>query len=386
MAGRKKSAVREAKGAIPAEELKEPFPKIELPIRPPFPPMEAKSLAEVPSGQGWLYEPKWDGFRCLAFRRGDQVLLQSKAGQPLGRYFPELVESLRSVAAKNFIVDGEIVIVRGNHLSFDDLLMRIHPAESRVRKLAKETPATYLLFDLLVDEKRKSMVGEPLEQRRRNLEQFYKELRAGRPQDSRRGAGATSDRIALSPATPDRGEAERWMKHLAASGFDGVVAKRTELPYRSGERTGMVKIKRIRTAECVVGGFRYAQKGGEIGSLLLGLYNDAGQLDHVGFTSSFSRESRRALEKVVLPLRKGEGFTGKSPGGPSRWSTRRSDEWERLQPKLVCEVQYDHFSGGRFRHGTKFLRWRPDKDPRQCTFEQVRGGRGTGLREFGLAA
>ncbi len=178
----------------------------------------------------------------------------------------------------------------------------------------------------------------------------------------------------------------RWMKHLAASGFDGVVAKRTELPYRSGERNGMVKIKRIRTAECVVGGFRYAQKGGEIGSLLLGLYNDAGQLDHVGFTSSFSREARSALKKVVLRLRKGEGFTGKSPGGPSRWSTRRSDEWERLQPKLVCEVQYDHFSGGRFRHGTKFLRWRPDKDPRQCTFEQVRGGRGTGLREFGLAA
>lgn len=176
------------------------------------------------------------------------------------------------------------------------------------------------------------------------------------------------------------------MKELAASGFDGVVAKRVDAAYASGERTGMVKIKRIRTADCVVGGFRYAQKGGGIGSLLLGLYNDAGQLDHIGFSSSFSREARHALKKVVLPLRGGEGFTGKAPGGPSRWSTRRSEEWERLKPKLVCEVQYDHFSGGRFRHGTKFLRWRPDKAPRQCTFEQVAGGKGKGLREFGLAA
>ena len=370
--------------------------------------MEARSVPQLPNGSEWLFEPKWDGFRCLAFRKGNEVLLQSKAGQPLARYFPEIVEALRRLPVKQFVLDGEIVIVRGDHLSFDDLLMRIHPAESRIRKLSKETPATYLLFDLLVDERGKSLADVPLEQRRKRLEQFYQGSAGGwspstrgatRPKSAREEnksrPSARDDkserplparRISLSPATREREEAERWMKELAASGFDGVVAKRADLSYRAGERTGMVKIKRIRTADCVVGGFRYAQKGGEIGSLLLGLYNGSGQLDHAGFTSSFSREARRALKKVVLPLRGGEGFTGKAPGGPSRWSTRRSDEWEALHPKLVCEVHYDHFSGGRFRHGTKFLRWRPDKEPRQCTFDQVEGGGAAGLREFGLAA
>jgi ATP-dependent DNA ligase len=377
MAVHTKKPLRETEGAVAAEELKEPFPPIALPIRPPFPPMEAKSVPQIPAGEGWSYEPKWDGFRCLAFRKGDLVLLQSKAGQPLGRYFPELVEALRNLPARQFVIDGEIVIIRDTRLSFDDLLMRIHPAESRIRRLVKETPATLLLFDMLVDERGKSVVRLPLQERRRRLADFYGHSIA---------QGDKGQRVALSPATTERKEAERWMRKLAASGFDGVVAKRLDLAYQSGERTGMMKIKRIRTVDCVVGGFRYAQKGGEIGSLLLGLYNTAGQLDHVGFTSSFSRESRKALKKVVLPLGGGEGFTGKAPGGPSRWSTRRSDEWERLKPKLVCEVQYDHFSGGRFRHGTKFLRWRPDKDPRQCTFEQVSGGRSRALREFGLAA
>ncbi len=365
--------VKEIEAAIPAEELKEPFPEVHLPIQPPYPPMEAKSVPEVPSGDGWLYEPKWDGFRCLAFRDGDTMVLQSKAGQPLGRYFPELVEALRSLRARRFVLDGEIVIVQGEHLSFDDLLMRIHPAESRIRKLSHQTPATYLLFDILVDEKGKPLLEMSLEQRRARLQMFYEEHKRSR--------------IALSPATRDRDEAAGWMRGLAANGFDGVVAKVLELPYQSGERTGMQKIKRIRSADCVVGGFRYAQKGGEIGSLLLGLYNQAGQLDHIGFTSSFSSEARHALKKVILPLRGGEGFSGKAPGGPSRWSTRRSDEWEPLKPTLVCEVQYDHFSGGRFRHGTKFLRWRPDKEPLQCTIDQVRPGRTHGaLRRFGLAA
>ena len=376
MPGKKRKPLREEEGAVPAEQLEEPFPPIDLPIRPPYPPMEAKSAPEIPAGNGWLYEPKWDGFRCLAFRNEAQVLLQSKAGQPLGRYFPEIVEALRQLPATRFVLDGEIVIVQGEHLSFDDLLMRIHPAESRIRKLSKETPATYLLFDMLVDEKGNALLEVPLEDRREKLERFYG-----------RYIAKGFERIALSPATRDRKEAVRWMRELAASGFDGVVAKRADCTYQSGNRRGMEKIKRIRTADCVVGGFRYAQKGGEIGSLLLGLYNDTGRLDHVGFTSSFSLEARRALKKVVLPLRGAEGFSGKAPGGPSRWSTRRSDEWERLKPKLVCEVQYDHFSGGRFRHGTKFLRWRPDKAPRQCTFEQVRPGKSRrALREFGLAA
>ncbi|MBV9608033.1 MAG: ATP-dependent DNA ligase [Acidobacteria bacterium] len=358
-------------GAVPAEELKQPFPPINLPIRPPFAPMEAKSVESIPAGDGWSYEPKWDGFRCLAFRKGDEVLLQSKSGQPLGRYFPELVEALAKLTHSRFVVDGEIVIVHDGHLSFDDLLLRIHPAASRIRKLSVETPATLLLFDILLDDV-DVLTEFPLVDRREKLKQWFKGL--GR-----------HPRIRLSPSTTSQDEAERWIRELGASGFDGVVAKRLDAAYLSGERA-MQKIKRIRTADCVIGGFRYAQKGGQIGSLLLGLYNQEGLLDHVGFTSSFNREDRKALKPVILPLSGGEGFTGHAPGGPSRWSTRRSDDWVPLKPKLVCEVQYDHFSG-RFRHGTKFLRWRPDKAPKQCTFEQVlpshsRGG----LKQFGLEA
>jgi len=361
------------KGAIPAEELKQPFPPINLPLRPPFPPVEAKSVDTIPEGDGWSYEPKWDGFRCLAFPSGNEVILQSKSGQPLGRYFPELVKALADLPHRRFVVDGEIVIVRDGHLSFDDLLMRIHPAASRIQKLSAETPATLLLFDILVDESGEVLTKVALERRRENLKQWFKSM--GR-----------QERIRLSPSTTSRDDAERWMRELGASGFDGVVAKRLDQPYLSGERA-MRKIKRIRTADCVVGGFRYAQKGGQIGSLLLGLYNDEGRLDHVGFTSSFNREDRKALKPVVLPLSGGDGFSGHAPGGPSRWSTRRSDDWIPLKPKLVCEVQYDHFSGGRFRHGTKFLRWRPDKAPRQCTFEQVLPSkRKSGLKEFGLEA
>ncbi len=335
--------------------------------------MEAKSVDDIPSGPGWSYEPKWDGFRCLAFRSGSEVVLQSKAGQPLGRYFPELVEALASLPQKKFVLDGEIVIARDGHLSFDDLLMRIHPAASRIKKLSAETPAEYLVFDILVDEHGKSVTALPLSERREHLEHFFKKVDARQKQ-----------RIRLSPATTDRAEAQRWMRELSASGLDGVVAKRVDEPYHSGERA-MQKIKRIRTADCVVGGFRSAQKGGAIGSLLLGLYNDRGLLDHVGFTSSFSAEDRKALKPVVRPYEGGSGFSGNAPGGPSRWSTRRSDEWTPLDPKLVCEVRYDHFSGGRFRHGTKFMRWRPDKDPQQCTFDQVQPSRrGRGLEEFGF--
>jgi len=321
-------------------------------------------VAEIPSGEGWLYEPKWDGFRCLAFRSGDQVLLQSKAGQPLGRYFPELVTALRKLPHSRFVVDSEIVIYSGEQLAFDDLLMRIHPAESRIRKLAAETPATLMCFDLLVDDDGKLLTKLTLAKRRAKLEEFFHDL----PVKNLPAEGV----LRLSPASHDRDQAENWMRELGAMGLDGIIAKRLDEPYRSGERTAMVKIKRIRTADCVVGGFRYAEKGGGIGSLLLGLYNEQGQLDHVGFTSSFNAAQRRELKKIVKPLIGPPGFTGRAPGGPSRWSTRRSAEWQPLKAKLVCEVQYDHFSGGRFRHGTKFLRWRPEKKPRQCTFEQVR--------------
>ena len=346
-------------GAVPAEELKQEFPPIKLPIRPPYPPMEALSVAEIPRGDGWLYEPKWDGFRCLAFRRGDEVLLQSKAGQPLGRYFPELVEGLQKLPVEQFVVDGEIIILEGGHLAFDELLQRIHPAESRIRKLSRETPGTLMIFDLLVDGDGKPLVNFPLAERRQDLQVFFSDI-------------PSNERVRLSPASKDRHDAEEWMGELGAAGLDGIIAKRVDEPYHSGDRTGMVKIKRLRTADCVVGGFRYAEKGDNIGSLLLGLYNEEGLLDHVGFTSSFAADERAGLKKIVEPLVGGEGFNGKAPGGPSRWSTRRSSEWQALQPKLVCEVRYDHFSGDRFRHGTKFLRWRPDKSPRQCTMSQVK--------------
>ena len=345
-------------GAIPAEALAASYPSLDLPVTPPYPPMEAKLAAAIPDGDGWLYEPKWDGFRCLAFRDGDRVVLQSKAGQPLGRYFPELVSALTELAPRRFVLDGEIVIGRDGALSFDDLHQRIHPAESRVRKLAAETPATLLVFDLLVDADARSLVERPLAERRPALDAFFAAL-------------PSNDRVTVSPATRDRGLAERWMRELGAAGLDGIVAKRLDEPYRSGDRSAMRKIKRIRTADCVVGGFRWAQSGGEVGSLLLGLYDEDGLLHHVGFSSSFTRDERRALKPVLEPHVATESFTGSTPGGPSRWATERSAEWQPLRPVLVAEVRFDHFSGDRFRHGTKFLRWRPDKDPRQCTFDQV---------------
>ncbi len=377
MAGKKKSSKaapsKITEGAVPAEELKQEFPRIALPIKPPYPPMEAKLVEEIPRGDNWQYEPKWDGFRCVAFRKGEQVLLQSKAGQPLGRYFPEIVAALQNLKPAEFVLDGEIVILQDGHLSFDDLLLRIHPAASRIQKLSKETPATYLLFDLLVDEKGKSLIKEPLRLRRERLGRLVKSF-------------GKQESIRLSPATLDHATAERWMKELAASGFDGVIAKELDCAYASGNRSAMRKIKRIRTADCVVGGFRYASKGGEVGSLLLGLYDEEGKLNHVGFSSSFAAPERKKLKALLKPYMGGSGFTGHAPGGPSRWSTDRSGEWEALKPKLVCEVRYDHFSGGRFRHGTKFLRWRPEKSPRSCTYEQVESPKGkTGLKEILVA-
>ena len=321
--------------------------------------MNAKAVDRIPSGEQWVYEPKWDGFRSLAFRDGETIALQSKAGQPLTRYFPELVEALRALPQQRFVLDGEIVIVIDAKLSFDDLLMRIHPAESRVRKLAAETPARLLLFDLLVDDNGRSLTSKPLIERRERLEAFME--KAGR-----------TPAMELSPVSADRKQADRWMAEFKAFGCDGVVAKLAGEPYHSGDREAMQKIKRMRTADCVVAGFRYASgKPGVIGSLLLGLYGDDGKLHHVGFSSSFKAGERQELKKMLEPVMGGKGFTGRAPGGPSRWSTERTGEWEPLDPVLVCEVRYDHFSGGRFRHGTKLLRWRVDKTPRQCTFDQL---------------
>jgi ATP-dependent DNA ligase len=336
-----------------------------LPIKPPFAPMEAQLVPAIPEDGDWQYEPKWDGFRCLAFRDGDRVELQSKAGQPLARYFPEIVAAVRALKPQRFVLDGEIVVPVDGVLSFDELLMRIHPAESRIRKLAAETPGLYIVFDLLVDDRGTALIEHPLAERRKKLDAFAsKHLKP-------------DGQVRLSPATDDLKAAKRWFAS-AGHNLDGVIAKRCDADYRSGDRTGMVKVKNMRTAECVVAGFRYGSKATTtLGSLLLGLYNDDGLLHHVGFCSSLTAKQRDDLtpriEKLKKPTSKGGGFTGKSPGGPSRWSTQRSGEWESLDPRLVVEVQYDHFSGGRFRHGTKFMRWRPDKSPRKCTMDQVRG-------------
>jgi ATP-dependent DNA ligase len=343
-----------------------------LPIRPPFEPMEAQLVAEIPQGDGWQYEPKWDGFRCLAFRDGDKVELQSKSGQPLARYFPEVVEAVRGLKPARFVLDGEIAVPVEGVLSFDDLLQRIHPAASRIKKLAAQTPALYIVFDLLVDDRGTALIEQPLRDRRGRLETFAdKYLQA-------------DGRVRLSPATQDLKQAKKWFAS-AGHNLDGVIAKRLEMDYRTGERTGMVKVKNMRTAECVVGGFRYGSKATKtLGSLLLGLYDERGKLNHVGFCSSLTAKQRQELTPRIEKLKKavdaGGGFTGKAPGGVSRWSTERSGEWEALEPKLVVEVQYDHFSGGRFRHGTKFLRWRPDKPPRKCLMDQVTGGGGATVK------
>jgi ATP-dependent DNA ligase len=318
--------------------------------------MEARLADALASGDGWQYEPKWDGFRCLAFRDGREVALQSKAGQPLGRYFPEVVEALLAVPADLFVLDGELVIPTPGGFEFEPLLLRIHPARSRIERLARESPAALVVFDLLVDAGGADLTGRPLGERRRALEAFAAEHLAGVA-------------IRLSPATSDRAEAERWL--AGARGVDGVVAKRLDAPYAAGERA-MLKVKRRRTIDCVVGGFRWAaREHGEIGSLLLGLYGADGRLGYVGHTSSFDREARRRITALFAPLRGGAGFSGEAPGGPSRWARGRSTAWEPVDPRVVVEVEFHHASGGRIRHGTRLLRFRPDKDPRTCTRDQM---------------
>ena len=325
--------------------------------------MEARSVDAIPRGPDWQYEPKWDGFRCLLSRQGRKVDLRSKAGEDLARYFPELVVAALKLKATTFLLDGEIVVPRGETFSFDDLLQRIHPAASRVNKLSQQTPALFIAFDLLVTAKDKKLSMQPFSKRRPALEAVAK-------------AQFGSDlNVRLSPATTSFATARKWLAR-SGGGSDGVIAKRLDLPYQAGNRDGMQKIKKFRSADCVVGGFRYATnrlKGRKVvGSLLLGLYDDEGLLDHVGFTSAIKREEKPALTARLEALIKDPGFTGNAPGGPSRWSTDRSAKWCPLRPKLVIEVCYDHFTGDRFRHGTSILRWRPDKAPKQCGFDQLK--------------
>jgi ATP-dependent DNA ligase len=320
-------------------------------------PMEARLVPKLPEDGLWQFEPKWDGFRCLAFKRGEKVELRSKSGKTLARYFPEIARGFAELKSSDFVLDGELIIPVGSSLSFDALQMRLHPAHSRVVKLARETPALFMAFDMLADGS-KDLSSRPLGERRRALESLYR--REKQPPIMR-----------LSPYSRDLSKARRWLGKAGGGALDGVVAKSLRDPYKPGERA-MLKVKCLRTADCVIGGFRYATDSDQVGSMLLGLYNADGLLDHVGFSSGIADVERPRLTRMFERLRGGPGFTGKAPGGPSRWSTDRSTDWQPLKTKLVAEVQYDQVTGDRFRHGTRFLRWRPDKSPRQCSVSQLK--------------
>jgi ATP-dependent DNA ligase len=316
-------------------------------------PMEAQSAPALPAGAGWWFEPKWDGFRCLAFKDGGEVRLRAKSGRPLGRYFPEVLAALAAFAENSFVVDGELLIEAGGAFSFEALQMRLHPAESRIRRLAGETPAGLTAFDMLLSPAGKDLRPRPLSERRAALEAMM--------------AKDHPPSLSITPGTADRRLAQAW---LDEGRLEGVIAKRLDRPYLEGARA-MVKVKRIRTADCVVGGFRYAAAGGVAGSLLLGLYDAAGRLNHVGFTSGLAAVDKAALTRRLEALRGEPGFTGDKPGGPSRWATERSAAWTPLRPELVVEVSFDHVSAGRFRHGTRLIRFRPDKAPAQCRMDQI---------------
>jgi ATP-dependent DNA ligase len=346
---------------------------MDFPIAPPVEPMLAKAADGLPAGEGWLFEPKWDGFRALIFRSGPDLYLQSRELKPLDRYFPELLAPLRERLPPRCVVDGEIVIAGPAGLDFEALLLRIHPAASRVAQLARESPASVVLFDLLALEDR-DLRGAPLDERRALLERVL-------------GGGDPRGRVLVTPATRDRGVAADWFSRFEGAGLDGVVAKRLDGPYQPGQRA-MVKVKHARTADCAVAGFRWHKdgKGTRVGSLLLGLHDDDGKLQHVGICASFTTAMGRALVTELAPLREGAevdhpwrewaSFEGgaegqRMPGASSRWNRGKDLSWEPLRIERVCEVAYDHLQGDRFRHATHFLRWRPDRSPRQCTYAQL---------------
>ena len=344
-----------------------------LPFAPPLEPMLSKAATSLPSGDGWQFEPKWDGFRTLVFRDGDEILLQSRDTRPMNRYFPELLTPLADALPDRCVLDGEIVIAGDSGLDFEALLLRIHPAESRVKMLAAQSPASYVAWDLLAlgDE---DLRAEPLSDRRSRLEEVL---------------SGTSERVHISPATLDRTLAEDWFQRFEGAGLDGVMAKRLDEPYRPGERT-MIKVKHKRTADCAVAGFRWHKNGTGtmVGSLLLGLFDDDGTLHHVGVTAAFTDATRRKLVEELAPLREnaleGHPWRGwaeaqeeanarmqRLPGASSRWNRGKDLSWEPLRPERVCEVAYDHMQGDRFRHAAQFVRWRPDKRPEDCRYDQL---------------
>src|SRR6478672_11700393 len=342
---------------------------MDLAVNPPVLPMLAKRIGELPPGEGWIFEPKWDGFRTLIFRDGDEIFIQSRDEKPLNRYFPELIDPLRAQLPARCVLDGEIVIATGDGLEFDTLQMRLHPAESRVKKLAVETPASVVFFDLLC-EGDKSLCDTPFAKRRARLEAI---LRKAKPP------------LHITPATDDRATAADWFRRFEGAGLDGVIAKPEDGTYQPNKRV-MLKVKHERDCDCVVAGFRWHKTGGKtkVGALLLGLYDDGGNLQHVGVCASFTDKKREELVKFLAPYRKNaldkhpwkqwatDEFDGKRmPGGQSRWSQGKDLSWEPLRPELVLEVAYDHMQGTRFRHTAQFRRWRQDKKPKDCTFEQL---------------
>jgi ATP-dependent DNA ligase len=354
---------------MPLLDYRSEMAKSAYPIAPPIEPMLAKLADELPSAGDYLFEPKWDGFRALVFRGGgDELFIQSRDSRPLDRYFPELHDALLERLPEGCVLDGEIVIATSQGLDFDLLQLRLHPAASRVAKLARETPSSFVAFDLLAAGG-KDLTAAPQDERRAALERL---LRRAKPP------------LFLTPMTLEREQAQHWLEHFEGAGLDGVIAKPAALTYQPGKRA-MIKVKHARTAECVVAGFRWYKTGKDaVGSLLLGLHDEQGVLQHVGVTSSFSMAMRKALVKELAPLRK-DAMTGhpwrewagaaaessRMPGGHSRWSAGKDLSWEPLRPERVCEVKYDHLQGDRFRHAAIFLRWRPDKRPEDCRYDQL---------------
>jgi ATP-dependent DNA ligase len=319
---------------------------VPLPLKPPVKPQLARPAKDLPDGEEWRFEPKWDGFRTIVFRDGDDVYLQSRNGRPMNRYFPEIVPDILTLPGDRLVLDGELIVVVDGVQEFDLLGQRIHPAESRVKMLAEKTPAAFVAFDLLA-EGDETLLDLPYEERRARLE-----------------GAIGGDRVELTPMTPDGEAARAWLSGQS----EGVVAKQADAPYRPGERTGMLKIKRLRTADTVVAAFRFGKEPGTVGSLILGLYDGAGDLHVVGHTSGFTAKQKRELVDVLEPYRTHERGTGE----PSRWKSDEELVWEGLRPELVCEIAFDHITGRRIRHGAKFKRWRPDKSPAECGIEQLR--------------
>ena len=318
---------------------------MKLPLSPPLQPQLAKSARELPAGEDWCYEPKWDGFRTIVFRDGDEVHVQSRNGKPMNRYFPDVVEQALALPAQRYVLDGEMVVTVDGVQEFDLLSQRIHPAASRVERLAKETPADLVAFDLLA-EGDEALLDLPYTERRERL------------------AALVVDPVQLTPSTDDADAAGQW---LAGTG-EGVIAKQASATYKPGERVGMVKVKRVRTADAVVAAFRFGKEPDTVGSLILGMYDEGGKLHVIGHTSSFRAKQKRELLELLEPYRTGE----RGSGEPSRWKSEEELVWEGLRPELVCEVSFDHITGDRIRHGSKFLRWRTDKEPRECVLAQLR--------------